>query len=46
MAKIVDVLNLVSFCPIWKNDKWSVCEKEMFINRGISKYIVFWKLGC
>ncbi len=45
MAKIVDVSNLVPFCPIWGNDELRACEKEMFINKGISKYIVFWKLG-
>jgi hypothetical protein len=27
------------------NDELRACEEEMFINRGISKYIEFWKLG-
>jgi hypothetical protein len=38
------VSNLVPFCLIWGNDELRACEKEMFINRGISKYIEFWKL--
>ncbi len=39
------VSNLGPFRPIWGNDELRACEKKMFINRGISKYIEFWKLG-
>ncbi len=39
------VLNLVPFRLIWGNDELKACEKEMFTNKAISKYIEFWKLG-
>jgi hypothetical protein len=39
------VLNPIPFHPIWGNDELQACGKEMLINRGISKYIEFWKLG-
>jgi hypothetical protein len=42
---LMGVLNLVPFCPIWGNDELRACQEEMFINRRISKYIEFWKLG-
>jgi hypothetical protein len=39
------VSNPISFRSIWGNYELKACEKEMFINIGISKYIEFWKLG-
>ncbi len=39
------VLNPFPFHPIWGNDELRACEKEMLINRRISRYIKFWKLG-
>jgi len=39
------VLNPLPFHPIWGSDELRACEKEMLINRRISKYIKFWKLG-
>jgi hypothetical protein len=39
------VSNLIPFRRIWGNDELRAYEKEMFINRGISKYIEFWKAG-
>ncbi len=38
---LMEVSNLVPFCLIWGNDELRACEKEMFINRGISKYNEF-----
>jgi hypothetical protein len=32
------VSNPVPFHPVWGNDELRACEKEMLINRGISKY--------